>query len=310
VRYPDEPALYEALGKVRLEEKDFAGAEAVYRRIVTDTADNARGYFLLGQLHQAKGDRDQARENFKKAALLNRGYRNHFNRMLSFDLLLAEYFKSTRDYKRLKSLIPLAPANLQEFVLYLYRNNAWLSNRAAFLADLEAAKEQFAAAGGEGAKAARARPWLTAYYMTLAEIYLAERKTAKAVALMEELTAVDPDNAAGHMFLARKKAEGGAPFDEIAAHFEKAIALSPKETAYRQAYARALAGAGRFDEAEAAARAALEKRPKDPELHETLGDIYALAGKNDLAADAFTQALTLSKGADRYRQKLIGTLPN
>ncbi|MDY0044949.1 MAG: tetratricopeptide repeat protein, partial [Syntrophales bacterium] len=306
-RYPAESALYEALGTICLDRKDFARAESAYRKIVTDTADNARGYFLLGNLYNTKGEREQALENFKKAALLNRGYRNHFNRMLSFNLLLAEYFKSTRDYKKLKSLLPLSPSNLQALILFLYRNNAWLSNRSAFFADLETTTQRFLKAKSDSSNAARLRPWLSAYYTAAADIYLHENKKARALELFDELITIDPENAPGHMRYAELKNEEG-DFETAEAHYQKAIEMAPKDTAYRQAYARALAKAGKLDMAETVALSAIADNPKDPELHETLGDIYVQAGKFDRAADELSTALTLSKGAERYRKKLAKIL--
>lgn len=53
---------------------------------------------------------------------------------------------------------------------------------------------------------------------------------------------------------------------------------------------------------------AIEKRPNDPELHETLGNIYEKAGKIDLAIDELSKAVSLSRGAGRYKEKLVDLL--
>ena len=301
-RHPKEAAIHEALGRRAQQRQEFAAAESAYRRIVSATKDKAKGYFLLGKLYEELKDNERARANLKKAALLNRGYRKHFNRTMPLELLLEEYFEVTRDYTRLKGLIPFSPATLPTLVRFLYQNNAWLSNRSTFRADLKAIQKKCREAAGDSAAIQRLRPWLTAYYTTLADIYLLEGKHQQAIATLEELVATDPDNAEGHYLLAQNSADRG--IGTAVHHYERAVTLAPGSTSYKQGFATALAQAGRFDEAETMARAVLEGHPRDPALHETLGDIYEMAGKRDRAVEELSRAVTLSRGAERYRKKL------
>jgi Flp pilus assembly protein TadD len=65
---------------------------------------------------------------------------------------------------------------------------------------------------------------------------------------------------------------------------------------------------GNLSEAECQMKMAIIKRPNDPELHETLGNIYEKAGKIDLAIDELSKAVSLSRGAGRYKEKLVDLL--
>ena len=309
---PDKARGYALLKNLYEKQGNHEKAEAVYRKIVSVIPDKARGYYLLGKYYEGRKDREKARENYKKATLLNTRYKSHFNRMIPPDMLFEEYFKATRNYDKLKGLIPLSPDSLNKLVLFLYRNNAWKQNRGRFMEDLNRATTDLEKAAGDTQKIKQIRPWLFAYYKTLAEIYNNEGKHQKAISILEKLVETDVDNPKAHLLLAQESSMWGGTcgydWSFSRNHYEEAIALSPENPDYRKAYAVRLSEAGNLSEAECQMQMAIIKRPNDPELHETLGNIYEKAGKIDLAIDELSKAVSLSRGAGHYKEKLVDLL--
>ena len=309
---PDKARGYVLLKNLYEKQGNHEKAEAIYRKIVSVIPDKARGYYLLGKYYEGRKDREKARENYKKATLLNRRYRSHFNRMIPPDMLFEEYFKATHNYDKLKGLIPLSPDSLNKLVLFLYRNNAWKQNRGRFMEDLNRATTDLEKAAGDAQKIKQIRPWLFAYYKTLAEIYNNEGKHQKAISILEKLVETDADNADAHLLLAQKSFRYGSAcgydWSFSRNHYEEAIALSPENPDYRKAYAVRLSKVGNLSEAECQMQMAIIKRPNDPGSHEILGNIYEQAGKIDLAIDELSKAVSLSRGAEKYKKKLAQLL--
>jgi tetratricopeptide (TPR) repeat protein len=311
-KYQENAFSYEALGNLLLRQQRFDEAEETYRKILSDTPDKARGYYLLGKYYEERKDREKARENYRKATLLNRRYRSHFNRMIPPDMLFEEYFKATHDYDKLKGLIPLSPDSLNKLVLFLYEKNAWDRNKNRFMADLDRTKTNFEKSKGNTNNEKRIRPWLLAYYRTLADVCVEEGNYKKAVSVLNEAIEIDSDNPEGHLLLAEYSFNAGNvhgyTWEFSKNHYETAISLSPENYKYEKAYAVSLAGVKKFEEAENHMKKAIKKRPNDPKLHETLGKIYEQAGKIDLAIDELSTAVSLSRGAGRYKEKLVELL--
>ena len=309
---PDKARGYALLKNLYEKQGNHEKAEAVYRKIVSVIPDKARGYYLLGKYYEGRKDREKARENYRKATLLNMRYRSHFNRMIPPDMLFEEYFKATRDYDKLKGLIPLSPDSLNKLVLFLYRNNAWKQNRGRFMEDLNRATTDLEKAAGDTQKIKQIQPWLFAYYKTLAEIYNNEGKHQKAISILEKLVETDVDNPKAHLLLAQESSMWGGTcgydWNFSRNHYEEAIALSPENPDYRKAYAVRLSEAGNLSEAECQMQMAIIKRPNDPGSHEILGNIYEQAGKIDLAIDELSKAVSLSRGAEKYKKKLAQLL--
>lgn len=306
--YPDEARIYAALGDHWLEAGRVEQAERIYHRMITQTGDRARGYFLLGQLYEQTGRPAAAREQFKRAALLDRRYRQYFNRTLPFVQLVEAYFTATRDYRRLQDLLPRSPENLSRLVLFLHRHQAWAPNRAAFMADLESVRQEFAQIAGTPEEERTLRPWLTAYHFTLADIHLREGESGAALSVVRDLIAWDPANGAAQARLAQMLLAAGESPAAALPHLEQAMRLEPDEPRHVRDYAMALAGAGQVDDAEALARKLVQQRPKDPECRALLARIYEQAGKRQHAIDQLSQAVNLSREPEPYERELVRLL--
>jgi len=308
---PDKARGYALLKNLYEKQGNHEKAEAVYRKIVSVIPDKARGYFLLGKYYEERKNREKARENYRKATLLNIRYKSHFNKMIPPDILFEEYFKTIQDYDKLKELIPLSPDFLNKLVLFLYEKNAWSRNKSRFMADLNRTKTDFEKSKGDTNKEKRIRPWLLSYYKTLADVCVKEGDYRKAVSVLKEAIEIDPDNPEGHLLLAEYAFNSGTydyTWEFSQDHYEKAIALSLEKYKYEKAYALSLTEVKKFEEAESHMKKAIEKRPNDPELHEALGNIYEKAGKIDLAIDELSKAVSLSRGAEKYKKKLAQLL--
>ncbi len=79
--------------------------------------------------------------------------------------------------------------------------------------------------------------------------------------------------------------------DEAKAHFDKALALAPKDVDAKIGSARVKALKGDFDGAVATLEDAAKLNPKPEKVHYQLGLVYEKAGKNEQAAEAYRKAL-------------------
>jgi len=306
--YPDDPYMYEGLAENYVKRGQIDKAESIYRKILSRTKDKARGYYLLGRLYDGQGNEKKAAQYLKRAALLNRRYQQTFSNMFSVDVILREYFKTTRKYERLKELIHLTPESLYRLGLFLYQEGAWNINRKAIMTDMKRAEERFVRLQLEGKPLKQSRSWLFAFYRTLSEIYIRKDEPCKSMEILRKLTIMDPENYQAWFALARVSgkhtSQCGYAVRDVERFYEKAISGELKNTIYLKGYVKFLSETGIFDKAERLAEYLLELDSKDPEVHEILGYVYEKSGRIKEAIDALSKAVSLSPGKERYKEKL------
>ncbi len=118
--------------------------------------------------------------------------------------------------------------------------------------------------------------------------------------LLRRLAPERPDDAGIHLQLGRVLAAEGKKDDAIA-EIQTALKLAPADDAAQRDLADLYASAGKNDLAETVYRALVTAHPKDPELHRGLGKALLLQKKFPEAQEEFLTAVRLKRDwADAY----------
>jgi Flp pilus assembly protein TadD len=134
----------------------------------------------------------------------------------------------------------------------------------------------------------------------LTNIYMKAGRLADAEPLLRRLTADRPDDGGLHLQLGRVLAAEKKNDDAIT-EFEAALKLSPKDLEAQQELADLYAGAGKNDLAETAYRPLVAAHPNDPELHRSLGRALLLQKKFPDAQQELLAAVRLKRDSpDAY----------
>ena len=124
-----------------------------------------------------------------------------------------------------------------------------------------------------------ANPAYTEAAIGLANIYMKSGRVAEAEPPLRRLVAERPGDAAMHLQLARVLAAEVDKKDDAIAEYQAALKLAPNESEAQRELADLYASAGKNDLAEAAYRPLVASNPKDAELHRALGKALLLQKK-------------------------------
>jgi Tfp pilus assembly protein PilF/SAM-dependent methyltransferase len=128
--------------------------------------------------------------------------------------------------------------------------------------------------------------------LSRAERHLYQGEGAKAVPLIEDILAADPENGGAHHLagmLCHQSAQPGAALS----HARRAIEAEPDNAGFVNGYGVILQAAGQINEAVAAFRRAVDLDPKSAQTAANLGFAQRQAGDLHGALEAFAQAVAL-----------------
>lgn len=128
----------------------------------------------------------------------------------------------------------------------------------------------------------------------LTNIYMKSGRVGDAEPLLRRLTAERPDDAGIHLQLGRVLAAQDKK-DDALMEIQTALKFSPSDSGAQRDLADLYASAGKNDLAEAAYRALVAAQPKDPELHRGLGKALLLQKKFPEAQQEFLVAVRLKR---------------
>ncbi len=126
-----------------------------------------------------------------------------------------------------------------------------------------------------------------------------------AIPALERSLAARPDRPEAMRALARTYALAGRPAAEVAAQYERALALQPALAWMRAEYADLLYEQGEVERAAAAYRAAVAEQPSLAVAWFNLGTALVALGQTGDAAAAFRRALALDPVLDRALASLV-----
>ncbi len=276
-----------------IEKGDYDSAEKSLREVVAQDGNNYRAWFDLGFVLNAKGQRPQAIEAYKKSVALDPKV---FESNLNLGLMLArdgdpeaeKYLRAATALKPtstppqkevarawmalghvLEKTNPKGAAEAFKSASVLEPKDA-APHLAAALA-LERAK-QYSGAESEYKRAAELDPKSSEALAGLVNIYQQTGRVADAETELRKYVRLDPQNAAAHLQLGRILASTGKNEDAII-EFRAAIALSPDNAAAVRQLSDLLLETKKYDEAAALLKPLVQNAPNDPNLHYALGRV-------------------------------------
>jgi tetratricopeptide (TPR) repeat protein len=128
-----------------------------------------------------------------------------------------------------------------------------------------------------------------------------------ALAKMEEVLKIEPDNAVALNFLGYSWADHGVNLDKALEYIQRAVALRPGDGFIRDSLGWVFFKMGKFDRAREELEAALAMAPDDPTLNEHLGDAWRALGSMEKARGQYERALSLF-GDEESKAKLRNKL--
>ncbi len=303
-----------AIATDRLAAGDAAQAIAICEAILTDDAEQAAVWELLGQAHQAQARWEEAAAAYRHALALDPDRPNALWQ-------LGEVLLAGDDREEALALKQAAIALQPELVSAEVHNQLGLAaiqrgDVAAAIAAFQRAVQVrsdyaegfynlgLALTDGERTaeaivafeQAARLQPEFAPAHFNLGTLYQQQQDLARAAASFQRAATLTPDDAAawvglGHVLLALDRA------DEAVAAFQTALTLCPQD-------AEALCGAGiawgkqeAYDQAIAAFQQALALDPNLAIAHTNLGITYLKQKQHDLAIAHLQQAIALDPTA-------------
>jgi tetratricopeptide (TPR) repeat protein len=272
-----------------IQKKDYAAAEPLLRKVVSADAANYVAWFDLGFVENGLGKTDDSIAAYRKSVAAKPDV---FESNLNLGLQLAK--TGQRDAEQfLRAATQLKPTSrvaegqartwlslghvmektAPDDAVAAYRKAAVLQPKdpephlAAGL--LLEKQEKFSDAEHEYQQALALDPSSDAL-TGLVNISMRGRRFPEAEGYLRKLVVAHPDEAAAHVQLGRVLAAEGK-IDEAIAELQAGTKLAPADLSAERDLADLYATAGKNDLAEAAYRGLLAKQPADPELHQVLG---------------------------------------
>jgi tetratricopeptide (TPR) repeat protein len=285
------PELSQA--EAAIEKKDYAGAEALLKKVVASNQADYTAWFDLGFVCNALGRPDESITAYRKSVAAKPDV---FESNLNLGLMLAktgqpEAEQFLRVATRLKptshveegqarawlSLAHVLEATKPDEAIAGYRQAATLQPRdpephlAAGL--LLEKQNRFADAEQEYKQASAIDPSSSDALTGLANIYMRGQRFSEAEQILGKLVQLHPDDASAHMQLGRMLAASGQN-DAAIGELQTALKLAPNDAAAQRDLADLHVAAGNYPQAEVQYRSLLTARPNDAQLHAGLGKAF------------------------------------
>jgi Flp pilus assembly protein TadD len=275
---PEQEPPFPELTKAEelIQSKNYAEAEQLLRKILTDEPEHYVAWFDLGFVENALGKIDDSVAAYRKSVAAKPDV---FESNLNLGLQLAKAGHPDAE-QFLRAATKLKPtANVAEG-----QARAWISLAHV----IESAKPDEAVAAYREAAVLQpkdAEPRLSAGLLLEKQNRFADAETEYKQAL-----AVDPASSDAITGLANIYMRGNR-FPEAATELRKIVAAHPDQAAPHAQLGRVLAAQGENEAAIGELKIAARLAPSDDSLHRDLADLYATAGTNELAAAEYRALL-------------------
>ena len=295
-----------------IEKRDYAAAEPLLRKLLDRQPASYVGWFDLGFVENELGRLDDSIAAYRKSVAAKPDV---FESNLNLGLQLAktgqpEAEQFLRAATQLKPTSHVAEGQYRAWVslgetieksnpeeaLAAYRRAATLQPKEAephlSAGQLLEQENKYAGAEQEYKQALALDSRSTDAVMGLANIYMRGRRFPEAEEYLRRLLAANGDSAAVHIQLGRVLAAEGKA-DAAIAELQVGVKLAPGNDAAQRDLAEVYAAAGKNDLAEAAYRALLVAHPNEAELHDGLGKALLWQKKSPEAQRELVTSVTL-----------------
>jgi tetratricopeptide (TPR) repeat protein len=318
VRYHKVPVLEQpspadlTQAESAIEKKDYAGAEALLKKVVDRDPGNYQAWFDLGFVCHAEGRGDDSIAAYRKSVTAKPDV---FESNLNLGLMLAragqpdaeQFLRAATTLKptaeadegHARAWLGLAHAlesSKPDEALEAYRQAAVLRPKnpdphlsAGLLLEKQ---NRFADAEREYKEALAIDPGSSDAMTGLANLYMRGHRFTEAEAALRKLLALHPEDPSAHMQLGRMLAADGQN-DAAIAELQTALKIAPHDAGARWDVADLYMAAGKFAEAEQQYRPLLQAKPQDAGLHHALGKALLKQRKFVEAQQEFLTAVQL-----------------
>jgi len=278
-----EPENIQALilaGRLKLLEKDLAGAEKIYQHILELRPGFASGYVSLGLALHGMEKNIEALEAFDKALAINTRQMDALHYKVSIHMQGKNVNKALESCRKHRKNFD--PADPSLAIIDLIEGKVFMS-----IGKLEKAKSRFD-------KAVEHTPTLTAPYQELAIIYESQKDVPAAIQNYETLLKLKPDYLPVYLSLSRIYKDQG-DLNKARKYLKDALAIKSDfaPAANNLAFILAETKTSLY-EALRLAKTARDKDPNNPDYLDTLGWIYYLQGSNDLALRELEESININ----------------
>lgn len=298
-------------GEAALEKKDYATAEPLLKKVVTEQPGNYQAWFDLGFLYNEVGKPEDSIAAYRKSVAAKPDV---FESNLNLGLMLEKTGNADSEQflRAATTLKPTAHANegLERAWLSLghvlerskpdeaidaYQHAASLQPKDPephlSAGPLLEKQNRFADAEEQYKQVLAADPQSSEGLIGLANVYMRGKRFAEAQETLSKLAAIRPNDAAVHMQLGRVLAAAGSDQEAIA-ELQTASKLAPNDRSLQRDLADLYTRSKKYPQAEAQYRALLSADSNDAESHHGLG--IALLNQKKFA-DAQQEFLTTVK---------------
>jgi Tfp pilus assembly protein PilF len=274
---PEDIRVLMLQGKLKILQKDVAGAEEAFKHVIQISPEYAPAYVQLGLLYNLSKRKEDALGSFQKALEKNPLETDALAFMVGILAGDKKFDDALKACEKQKEKVGGNPPNLA-LIEYL-EGSVFLAE-----ADSKKAQERFK-------KAVETAPNLLAPYIALAEIYAREKKFDESIAEYENILTKNPKYLAGYMAIGTiydLKGEG----QKAETYYRKALDIKRDfgPAANNLAWNLVERG-GNIDEALTYAQIAKEQMPDTAAVMDTLGWIYYLKGSYLNAMAEFQDSL-------------------
>lgn len=275
--YTTETAVVDlAIGRVLLDEKRYPEAIALFEKMLTQDENKDVARSMLALTYYESGDTDKAKKMLQEVPVTSKDYEESI-------LMLAQILLGEKDNQRAATLLRSVIAGEDTRRPAFYFLLASLLREEGDPAAGRAVFDQAMQAFPENPRV------IFEYGLYLDRI----GQPDEAVAKMEQVLAITPDDAYALNYVGYTWADRGINLEKALEYVKRAVDLKPDDGFVRDSLGWVYFKMARYGEAVKELEAAAGMQSDDPTIQEHLGDAYQQAGELQKAVEAYGKAVSL-----------------
>lgn len=292
---PDFLPAWQRIARYALADRDYTRAEQALNRLLEANARDVESLRLMGEVHLARGERDQATARFREAIAVLQDVTERRPELVWPHLRLGETHARIGELEQAKTelgrVLELAPAAPQA-VLLLSELEIRTGQAQNTIEPLTALVERRPIAQG---------------YELLGQAYMAQRENARAEEAFTKLVELAPKLPRGQHLLGMSLLAQGRRAEALP-HLSQALALDPSYIEPLFVLVSLDMRDKRFDAAVSRVRAQIEAIEPSGRHELLLGQIYEAASRLPDAEAAYRRAVEIDPGLDAAYGRIVTVL--